>query len=285
MSKTKSTLRQQLSSLFFPIHKVNIAEYTKHVTGKSLPFKFNKNLDHWIIAETVEGDELVVNACSKNYGLLSNEDLMDPLIKALEKENYNVEAHVFKTDYTKFYTDFVIKDKSIPIKKDMIFPRIRMNNSYDGSVKYQFSFGFYRLVCENGMTAPVKGLQSRSIKLRHTPLNTAGAIDKTMAAIKIFLDQAPEIAKGYDELTKRSLSWEKAMELIEEVIDNTKFPKKQHEAALARLKYEHEQLKLPINDYLVYNALNYALYKNPTQMKIHKRDKVDAQVLKFITEA
>jgi hypothetical protein len=275
--KKHRPLFDQLKALFFGVEKV-----PNENLFKDPEITFNSNLTHSIVVQTAKGPK-IVKSCSKGYGLMSNEELMSPIIERLEGK-YNVEAKVTQFNHSKFYTDFIIKDKEIPIiKKDMIFPRIRMNNSYDGSVKYQFSFGFYRLVCENGMTAPVTGMQSNNIKLRHTPGNSVGAMDKTMKAIEVFLEQAPEIAKGYQDLAKTKLNWEKAMELVEKVLEETKFPKKAKDEAIARLTLEHGTMDLPLSEYLVYNALNYALYKSSSNMKTHKKDRIDMQVLKYIS--
>lgn len=271
MSTKKKSLKDQLKPLFFPIHKIEVPDKG---------FKFAPALTHWIVATTPSGP-LVVNSCSKNYGLISNEELMMPIVERFEN-SHEVEAKVTQWGYSKFYTDFIIKDVNVPLKKDMLFPRIRMNNSYDGSVKYQFSFGFYRLVCENGLSVPLKGFQSKDIKLRHTPGNTNSAIDTTMKTIEVFLENAPKVAASYTELMDRKLQWDQALQLIADVIEETKFPKKSEEKVIERLTLEHKEMKLPINDFLVYNALNHTLYNLDTQMKTHKRDKVDQQVLNFL---
>jgi hypothetical protein len=164
-----------------------------------------------------------------------------------------------------------------------MFPRVRMNNSYDGSVKYSFSFGFYRLVCSNGLSVPIQGLESRDFKLRHTPGTGSMALQKTMDAIDIFVEKAPEVIKAYNPLVKKTLSWEAALKRIEEVIEDTPFPKKKAEDVIRRLEKEKE-MGFIVNDFLIYNALNHTLYQGESRMKTHKQDKVDAKVLNYLLE-
>lgn len=270
-----SNLKKDLKPIFFPVEKVDAS------TVMVSDLTFNPQLTHFIVTEQ-KGVRTVVNACSKNYHLISNEELMTPLVERLEKE-YKVEARVTQTKNARFYVDFIIKDLALEvIKKDMIFPRIRMNNSYDGSVRYSFYFGFFRLVCLNGMTAPVKELSSGDFKLRHTPGTGGTALERTMESIEIFLDDAPKIIKGYQDLAKGKLTMDACMERIQEVIDNTKFPQKKMEKVLERLNIEKE-LGLPLNDFIVYNAFNHALYNDGSKAKMHKKDRLDQQILTYIS--
>lgn len=268
-----SNLKKDLKALFFDVYKEPAPDkdrfYAPHIT-------------HQIVAATPKGP-LVVNACSKNYGLITNKELMTPLIELLEK-SYEVEAHASNWGFSKFYVDFVIKDIEIKIqKRDKIFPRIRMNNSYDGSVRYQFEFGFWRQVCGNGLCVLLDELENGSIKMRHTPGNSKDAAIKTMAAIEGFIREVPRLTKGYHDLIEHEMDKDDAIEMINLVIDEVKrFPRKKEEEVMDRMDKEIN-MGLPINAFMVYNALNYVLYKTDSQMKPHKRDKVDLEILEFIT--
>lgn len=270
---------KKLQEIFFPVKKIPAKDL---LSEEYADVTFSKKRDHVIMADTPEGPR-VVNTCSKQYHLITNEELMTPLVKRMEKD-HDVSVKVVKDDYSRFFTDFIIKDEKLSVMKgDPIFPRIRMNNSYDGSVKYSFSFGFYRQICTNGLTAPVKGMQSANFKLRHTAGGGPTALDRTMKAIEVFLTQSKEIIRGYDDLVKAKVSWDKAMEMIETVVEETKYSKKNVDIATARLKEELEQ-GYTLNRFLLYNAINYSLYNSTaSKMKVHKKDRVDGQVLNLIS--
>lgn len=268
----KVSILQDLKSLFFKVEKVE---------SNSPGLTFAKNLTHQIVV-TVGKIKKVVNCCSKNYGLISMEDLVTPLAKRLE-ETHHVEVKFQQSNDSRFFIDFIIKDTKYKVqKKDDIFARVRMNNSYDGKVKYQFSFGFYRLVCENGMSVPMGNL-SKAIKLRHSAGFTESAIEKTVTAIEAFITNIPEIMKSYEPLVNSTLNWEQAMTKIQATMEQVpKFPKKKEELITARLQTEMK-MGLPLNDFLLYNSMNYVLYNNESQMQQHKRDKIDQSVLNFIS--
>lgn len=270
-----SKLLKKLSPLFFEVNKVKASDYAPGL-------KFSSGMDHLIIATQDDGNKIAVNACSKGYHLISNRELMTPLIEKMEERYKNVDVKIIQFGHCKFYTDFIIKDLEMEvIKGDPIFGKVRMNNSYDGSVKYAFNFGFHRLVCKNGLTAPIEGM-SKDIKAMHTPNTGAKATQDTMDAISVFLDEAPEIIKGYKGMLHK-IKWEDALAKIEEIASATKFPKKQKETAAERLTIEMN-MGLPLNNFLVYNAMNYALYQgDKTAMKEHKKDKVDLQILQKLS--
>ena len=269
-----SKLKKQLKPIFFPVEKVSIEDY---LGPKTFPLTFNDQISHWVISKVKGEDGRVVNACSKNYHLISNEELMTPLIEELESQ-YDVEASFVSSRGARFYVDFTIKNEALSVmKSDKIYPRIRLNNSYDGSIRYGLDFGFYRQICSNGLW----GFSwEKGFKLRHTPGTGAQALPRTMDAIGEFLGFAPKLLKSsYEPLVKHTLTLDTALERVQDVIENTKFSAKKGEAVLARL---HEERKtLPLNDFLVYNAFNYALYNDGSKMKQHKKDKLDIQILQY----
>lgn len=271
MSKSRKGLRDTLKPIFFPVEKVPASDYIEGI-------EFNDQLSHWIIS-TTNGEQRVVNACSRNYHLISNEELLGPLIDKLESM-YKVDATFKVTKGARFYIDFVIKDlEMFVMKNDRILPRLRVNNSYDGSVRYGLFFGFWREICTNGLM----GIKWEGFKLRHTPGTGAQALPRTIDAIEQFMDDAPKILKtSYEPLVKRKLTQDQAAERIQEIIDNTKLSQKKAEPILQRLSIEQEA-GLPLNEFLLYNAINYVLYNDGSKMKQHKKDKLDEQILTYIS--
>lgn len=270
--------KNPLESIFFPVRKVKASEFLL----KNSPLTFTKNMDHLIVVDTPTGP-LAVNACSKNYELITNRELVTPIYEKL-LANHELKVNASHRQFSKFYIDFIMQDKLVKLERDQLIPKVRLTNSYDGSVKYSFTFGFYRVVCSNGMMIPEKGLASNKIKMMHTP--AAGddrALNKTMESIEQFLTVSKDVSKSYKPLIDSKRTWQEALKRIEEAALETSFPKKQKEAAIQRLEVE-KNMGYPLNDFLIYNAINFAIHNADTAQVEHKRDKVDAQVLKFLIE-
>lgn len=271
--------KKALKSIFFDVRKEEASKFVKDLG-------FTKNRSHFIIAETPEGP-YVVNSCSPTYELINNEELITPVVESLESE-YDIIVKARHSNYSRFFVDFLIKDHAIDIStgkkkelvKDEILPRIRMNNSYDGGMKYSYEFGFHRVVCSNGLTAPIG--KTHKQKMMHTPsAGNGNALNNTLNAITEFIETAKDLSKGYQPLMQNRLTIAQANEKIAQIVEELKYPKKQMEAATARLQTE-ANMGYQVNDFLVYNALNFALHQNDSKMKEHKKQGMDEKVLNFL---
>lgn len=260
--------------LFLGVKKVPIKDY--------LPkFNTSSRYSHLIIVDAPD-KPIVVNACSKNYQIIRNEDIFKPLKEHLDS-NFAIEERIIHRGYSKFYVDYVIKDKSFAvIPKDSVLPKIRVMNSYDGSLKFSFNFGFHRLVCSNGLSVPIQGLSSKTIKIMHTP-GAIGRWDKIVELAKEFLDESKNLIQGYKDMAAIKLTFDQALEKIEYIVKHTKAPSKQKEQMVARLE-EERKMGLPLSNWLVYNAVNYQLNHGEAKMMPHKVEKLDNQILKILTD-
>lgn len=267
-----------LDAIYFKVKKVPVSE----VLPKGSKLSFTNSMNHLIVVDTPTG-EMAVNSCSENYELIDNKTLLNPLIDAIGKE-FNVKVKASHRNYSKFFVDLIMLDKAMSVmKKDTLHPRIRIINSYDGSIRYQYSYGLYRVVCSNGL-AILEGNTYTGAKMMHTSqVSGPRAYDRTLEDISAFMKEAPSLIGDYKDLADKKLLWEQALQRIEDAAQATSFPKKQKEAAVQRLEKE-KQMGFPLNDYLVYNAMNFALHNSDTSQPEHKRDKVDLQVLNFFIE-
>lgn len=258
---------------FLPIEKVSLTEFMpKHA--------FSSKLSHLVITHTKEGPK-VVNACSKNYTIITNEDIFKPLEQHLG-DSFELEIKANQMGYSKFYMDFMLKDKALAvIKKDMIIPTIRVMNSYDGSLKFSFTLMFTRLVCTNGLTVPLRDARNAHIKMMHTP-SAIGKWDKVVQIAEDFLAKSKEMLGGYKELASHTLNLDDALLRLEDVVKNTKAPSKAKERMAERMIKEHKEDGLPYSDWLVYNAVNYELNHGESRAPLHKKAKVDQQVLAYL---
>lgn len=228
-----------------------------------------------------DGTKRTVNYCSDIYHLVKNEDIIPKFQETISKY-YDVEASCRIRDWSKFFVDFIIKDKSVSIiKSDALQTRIRMINSYDGSAKYQFYVSFWRQVCSNGMMGWADS--GHRVKKMHTPaIGKEVEFSKIMEMTSLFIADMADNSELYKELADHELS--RPYDRIEEVLEETSFPSSLAEDVVQRFEIEKDILgvKLP-NDWLVYNAFNYQLNHNEdVQTKEQKRDKIDVEVLDYL---
>lgn len=261
---------KELTVLFYPVEKVLAKDYAPDLS-------FTSDNEYYIIRPDQEN--LVLNTCSEQYELITNKELILPFYDKLKKD-HNIEVNVRWMNHASFKLDFVFKDMPKKIRKvGDIFPRVSMLNSYDSSLKYQFDCGFFRLTCSNGASVPHG--ERIHIKTVHKAV-AKGAVKKTIEGIEEFLLKSDNILKAYDPLIENRLRMAQAESRIAELIEEEIFPARSLDIAVNRLKLEASQGE-EINDFLVYNAMNYALNNNPeSSTKITKIDETDRQILDYL---
>jgi len=266
--------------LFYPVFKVPSIEV-------SPGYEFTAAQEYAIVVNK-DGVQKVVNHCSDVYEVVPNLRVVTDLLKAFEGTDIKVTGWA-KHD-SRFAIDMVFMDKSLSMGKgDDIAPKLRINNSYDGRVKYAFNLGFYRLICSNGMVIPLEGFEDKNIdiKMRHTPAITDYTdTEEIMDMVNGFKANMKDFATPYRELQKKKVI--SIEERVAEVIENTKFPTRRAEDVVDRITEEMGLLHLNaagITDWLVYNGLNYQLnHSTDIQMDSHKKEALDQQVLTYLLE-
>lgn len=265
-------ISKEVTRLFYPVKKVLAKDYAPSLT-------FPSGMSHLIIAP--EQDNLVLTSCSEIYELITNKELIMPFYDRM-KNGHDLEVKIRNWDYASFKLDFIFKDQQMKKKKvGGLFSRVSMINSYDRSRKYQFDCGFYRLVCSNGASVPTG--EVKQFKLMHTP--AAGndvALNETIKGIESFLIKAENIVDAYDPLIENKLRMAQAEARIQELVEEKIFPTRSVDVAMNRLRLEVNQGE-ELTDFLVYNAMNYALNNNPeSKTSANKIDKTDQQVLDYM---
>lgn len=263
-------MKKSLKEIFFPVKKV---------AGKDImpDYQFNKRHSHFIIGETDEGPK-IIQACSPGYELIPNEQLLSPIVEAMKKE-FNLTTRVMMRGFSKFFVDLKFMDEKTQIAKDDILPKITMQNSYDGTLKFQMSAGLERVVCTNGMTVPVKDKDAHmNLSFRHTS-SSSQAIDEALKFADNFVKNISSITKVYDKLVGSKMSKAVADMVLEELHEEKLITKDMHEMAQARLQ-EEINMGLEVNQWLVYNAANYAINHLNENMLPNKKAALD---LKLIT--
>jgi hypothetical protein len=262
-----------LNALYQPVEKVLMEELLpefQHLSGQK----------HAMVLTLPNGKKEIVNYCSDDYYLVQNKDIIPAFIEEISKF-FKVETSIKVRNDTRFYVDFHLKQKEFTMfKGDIIYPAIRYVNSIDGSVKYHWEMLFWRQICSNGLKGFVNW---DSVKNMHTPgLENITDFTKVMEMTSLFLAEADEHFENYRFLQSQNVK--KPALRIEEVLDETDFPKSLEEDVLYRLETESQQLGISqITDWLVYNAFNYQLnHAEEYKAREEKKAKIDAQVFQYL---
>jgi len=264
------------TNIFLPVTKVPVDQL---LNGD---FEYPSGISHAIVVEKLDGKQKIVQYCSEDYHLLENSFIIPKFEEEFSKF-FNFERKDRIRDYSKFYIDFILKDKKFGVmEKDDIFPKVRVINSYDSSMRFKYQVGFHRLVCTNGLSIPIDDF--KELKFLHTPaLGKEESFEEVMKMTSEFLAESSDIAEIYYELSDTKVkNWEYR---LEEVIEETDFPVTLFDEAKFILEKELSQLKPKngVNDWLVYNSLNYILNHSDSFMaKQDKKDKIDQEILSYL---
>lgn len=263
-----------MTDIYFPVEKIPVDQI---ISG----FEHPSGINHVIVITKPGGVKRIVQYCSEIYHLVPNAEVVPAFETELSKF-FKVEKRIRMRNWARFYIDFILKDKMLEVvEKDAVFPKITLINSYDGAVKYQFTSGFYRLICTNGLTIPVG--EQRKFKSMHTPkLGKETSFGAVLEMASEFLASASDIFESYRELHEQQVrNWELR---IEEVVEETSFPPSLQEDVMARMQIEMSLFKeLPPSDWMIYNAFNYQLNHNEDlKAKESKKEDVDSEVLEYL---
>lgn len=269
-------METQPNPLFYPVIKVELGDL-----GLMPGFIPNRSITHAVVVNT-ESESRIVQFCSNDYEVQTNESIITPILRELESQGLRAEMTYKIRDYAKFHIDFISKDFITQMSNgDPIFPRMRIQNSYDGTLKYQASFGMWRQVCSNGLTVPL--LNEITRKFMHTAQVADGAlVSETIEIFKNFCSRVSEFIQPFTELQEKKLY--NVENKIAEVIAATSYPKRLAEGVLERLNLEVALLNTQPNYWLFYNAFNYMLSHGESKAKENKKDKIDVEVLEYLIQ-
>lgn len=147
-----------------------------------------------------ERENKVVSVVSKEYKLLPNKFVLDPILEFLDKKDvkYKMDRFSYVTDQRMrvhfTFPDIKIRDDS----KEGILSSMFLHNSYNMLESFKMMAGAMRLVCSNGM---VIGTAFKKIKVCHqaSRIQEIAAVN-VEAVLRGFHDNVPLIEKRIREL-------------------------------------------------------------------------------------
>ena len=263
------------------------------------PMPCNQEYSKLVVGQLGGGD-FFLNACSPRYELVENK-LIFPNIEAILKQHgIEFDIQYSHTNNVRFYANYMITDKrygyTMTGTSDTIQPMLRVTHSYNGLTKYKIIFGYFRVVCSNGLTIPVQEMKKYNLVIigKHTT-SILRSLKQLDSLLTVFANEAKQITKAivdkYEMLGGRMVVNlnDRVTEVLHQnkigMIDNQNFNTVDN--IVSRITAEMNDNTLGYNgranDFLVYNGINQ--YINDDSLNIsapEKRMEVDSKVLEFM---
>jgi len=277
-----------LQELLFPVElrdeeMDSNSEYAKRVVGLGIG---------------ADGAEKLLNQCSPRYELVPNADIFPNIEQVLIANNIEYEVTYTHIGHVRFYADYRITDTrygyTIKGTGDKIQPMLRVQHSYNGLVKYRIVFGYFRLVCENGLVVPVEEMKKYNLIItgKHTE-SIKKSFAKLNGLLVYFAAEADkivgEITAKYEKLadtkvTKLNDRIEEVLEAVNvNVVENAKFNTVQDIASRVTAETKDSRVTSHVTDWLVYNGINQYLNDNERNIVApEKRMETDGKVLEYM---
>lgn len=277
-----------LNDLIFPVEmkdnpRNTNSEYSKVVTG------------------IIKGNEFDLNYCSPRYALVPNEMIFPQIENVLNANGITYSPSYKHINNVRFYADYNINDKRYGYRmngtNDIIQPMLRVQHSYNGLTKYKIVFGYFRLVCSNGLVIAVEQMKEYNLVIvgKHTE-QILHSFEELNTMLQNFGQNAKQVTSDivakYELLGGRAVTnvQDRITEVLKAVkvtaVDNSKFNtvndivnRITKEATDPTLGYGGR-----VNDWLIYNGINQYLHSDRTIVAPELRMETDSKVFEYMLE-
>jgi hypothetical protein len=256
----KTTLKQML----FHVEKLPVSDVLNANTISSTEYGIFGYLNG---NGARRGKPTLLNTCSKVYELVSNSVVFPKIERMLRKGKIKYSVDYKMVDFSRFYAEYKIETGGVSVgnKNDLIFPIIRVEHSYNGLLKYKITFGWFRLVCSNGLTVPVEGKEAENFTIvgKHTK-QIVQSLETLFDKISFFTKNASKYTEKFHIIAERSVEDWGAR--VAYVMETSGIGKRGLDQISEKIKEESEKLyNGKVSDWLIYNAFNYHIYNAKTK--------------------
>ena len=277
----------ELSEILFPVEVRNTPMWSNNENSK-------------VVIGKVNGKRKLLNCCSPVYKLIANE-LIFPVVEQLLREaNISFETSYYEVGNVRFYAKIVITDAKYGFKikgtNDVIQPMLTVQHSYNGKTKFKILFGYFRLICSNGLTIPLAEMEQYNLVIegKHTE-NIATAMSMLNDMIIKFSTDADMISTAIGSkfnvlannvpanVTDRITNVLKAVGIT--AIESSKFNTVEYVQGLAQYEANLPQFEYDgvINDWLIYNAINQLIMDDDLNIMFPEiRREKDSKVMEYM---
>jgi hypothetical protein len=283
--KKESMFQVGLNDILFDVEKTQVTE-----------FSCNSDYAYDIFAYP-NGEKLRVNSCSDRYELIPNAEIFPKVRQILVDGGIQFTEKYYHINNARFYSEYVIEDKrfAYPIagnKNDIVKPMLKVQHSYNGLTKYMVNFGYYRLVCSNGLVIPISEMKEYNLCIvgKHTK-EIQNSLQKLSQTIEYFSQNAVQITLAitakYDTLAGKIIT--NIEDRITEVLNVANISIIENQK-LNTVDYVKNVISSEINlyggvanDWLIYNGINRYIYDNTLNIKApEKRAEMDLKVFETL---
>ena len=282
--KTSNLESVSLNDILFDVEmrdnpRVTNPEYSKVVTG------------------IIDGQEIDLNYCSPRYELVPNTEIFPVVRQILVNHNIQFTENYYSLNNARFYAEYVIEDQRFSYKiggsnGDIVKPMLRVQHSYNGLTKYMINFGYYRMVCSNGLVIPIDEMKEYNMYVtgKHTQ-SIKRSLEKLSNTITYFAENAAQITSAitakYDELAGNEVT--NVDDRIKEVLNAAKINIRENNK-FNTLDYIKNRISGEIdlyggrtNDWLIYNAVNQYIHDDSLNVKTPEvRKELDSKVFEYM---
>lgn len=290
MTKTKNNAKSiNADGFYFPVEIVDEelnsnSEYSKRVVG------------------IIDGEKTLLNQCSDRYELIPNSEIFPNIEEVLDNSGLKYSVEYSHINHVRFYADYVIHDKDLSYSMngttDKIKPKLTVQHSYNGMTDYAINFGYFRMICTNGLTIPVEEMSeyNLSIKGKHTT-QVIKSFEKLNEMLHTFIENRTviglAITSKFESLNKEAVL--NVEDRIKEVLEASKITAVENKKfdtiadITERINAEAIDTNLgykgTVTDWLIYNGINQYLNDNKRYATAPEtRRKQDSRVLEFMLE-
>ena len=127
-----------------------------------------------VVTGIIDNKEIDLNYCSPKYTLVPNSKIFPSIRQILLDKGINFSETYSHIDNARFYGSYILHDDKfihrVNGSNDMIKPIINIQHSYNGKTNYKIQFGYFRLVCSNGLVIPVEEMKEYNLSIvgKHT---------------------------------------------------------------------------------------------------------------------
>lgn len=266
----------------FNVSTPMLDKYGKKVVRKNATVTIN---------EIVE--ELDINYCSDYYELVPNVEIFPVIRQTLIDHDIEFIESYSHIDNARFYAHFRITDERYAFyvghSTDKVQPVINVQHSYNGQTKYRIQFGYFRLICSNGVTIAVEEMKEYNLSIvgRHTK-SILRSLEQLNDTLTYFVNNADQIKLAvtakYNTLAG---NWvENWNDRVTEVLNTNKIIIVETKKGNNTLQYIKEVIDSEkhlydnkINDWLIYNAINRYINDDTINIKAPEiRAELDSKV-------
>lgn len=253
-----------------------------------------------VVVGTLNDGEIDLNYCSQRYELVPNSEIFPEIERVLNDNGVQYSVQYSHLNFARFYVDYRITDNRYAYNmknsngNDTIEPMLRVQHSYNGLTKYKITFGYFRLVCTNGLVIPIQEMNKFNLSIigKHTDA-IKHSFQKLDVMLKVFVNDAKQITEAITSkfellgghmvvnVEDRITEVMNASGII--AVENKGF--NSIEDIKTRVFSEAYLYNGKINDWLIYNGINQYLNDDSRNIAApEKRQETDLKVLEFMLE-